>query len=510
MNLSEIALRPGKAESRAAKPAFLTAGGAVTNRQFQDTVFRSARELAAVGVKPGERIVLRMTNSVEFAASFLATIWLGAIPVLQNSQFGKEELGHIFGLTQPSLVLLGAPFARQGDAAGRSGCPQLYVDRDGLTTPSGERIAADSRTVVPVHDADPDDDAFIVFTSGSTGHPKGVVHGHRWLEALAGSNRRRLPPQDNDVILATGEWSFISALGHNMLFPLLNGVAGSVMEERASPERILETIARDGVTVLHSVATLYRRILGHPGIERRYDLTSLRAANSTGEPLEDAIRNEWQARVGCPVWEHYGVSEAQMVLGDGPGVPHRHGSVGKSWGAPVRIVDADLKPLPAGTAGTLAFDATYPGFFKRYLGDPRLTETALRERMFVTSDLARIDDDGYVFILGRSDDCFKSKGVLIVPSEIEQALMALGHFEEVCVFPVAHHEVGNDIAVAVVLRTEAADWDAGGLGEELSGKIASFKVPRKVFPMSVLPKNANGKTQRKEVRKAVVALDESA
>jgi len=124
-----------------------------------------------------------------------------------------------------------------------------------------------------------------VFTSGTTGKPKGVVHAHRWLDALGDSNRARVPPQPDDVVLATGEWSFISALGHNVLFPLRNGVAGAIMEDRATPQRILQTIEHDRVTLLHSVATLYRRILGTERIENRYDLGSLRGANSTGEPL---------------------------------------------------------------------------------------------------------------------------------------------------------------------------------------------------------------------------------
>ena len=188
-------------------------------------------------------------------------------------------------------------------------------------------------------DADRNAAAFIVFTSGTTGKPKGVVHAHRWLEALGDSNRARVPPQAGDVILATGEWSFISALGHNVLFPLRNGTTGSIMEDRAAPERILQTIERDRVTLLHSVATLYRRILATPGIEHRYDLRSLRGANSTGEPLEDSVRKEWQARFGCPIWEHYGISEAQMVIGDGPGIAKKEGSTGKPWGARVAIVD---------------------------------------------------------------------------------------------------------------------------------------------------------------------------
>lgn len=160
--------------------------------------------------------------------------------------------------------------------------------------------------------------------------------------------------------------SFISALGHNVLFPLRNGVAGSIMDGRASPERILQTIERDRVTLLYSVATLYRRILAVPRIEQGYDLRSLRGANSTGEPLEDSVRNEWESRIDCPIWEHYGISEAQMVIGDGPGMWKRQGSVGRTWGAQAAVLDDELRPMPIGSTGTLAFSSDYPGFFLGY------------------------------------------------------------------------------------------------------------------------------------------------
>ena len=156
----------------------------------------------------------------------------------------------------------------------------------GATRSSGS--IAELIAVPAPFDSQRDAPAFIVFTSGTTGKPKGVIHAHQWLDALGDSNRARVPPRPDDVVLATGEWSFISALGHNVLFPLRNGVAGSIMDGRASPERILETIARDRVTLLYSVATLYRRILAVPRIEQGYDLRSLRGANSTGEPLEDS------------------------------------------------------------------------------------------------------------------------------------------------------------------------------------------------------------------------------
>ncbi|AMN40750.1 acyl-CoA synthetase [Rhodoplanes sp. Z2-YC6860] len=502
MNLADIALRLGRDPTRADHPAFHTADGAVSNAEFQKLVATFAVSLAT-RVKPGDRVVFRMTNTVEFAAAFLACIWLGAIPVLQNSQLGRSELEHVVRLSDPVLFLLAEHMRDDPATEGlKPGTGRLIVTREGL---AGE-TAASATSLPAAFDAGRDTPAFIVFTSGTTGKPKGVVHAHRWLEALGDSNRARVPAQPGDVILATGEWSFISALGHNVMFPLRNGTTGSVMEDRASPERILQTIERDRVTLLHSVATLYRRILGTPGIEHRYDLTSLRGANSTGEPLEDAVRKEWQARFGCPIWEHYGISEAQMVIGDGPNIAKKEGSTGKTWGARALVVDEQLAPLAANEPGTLAFGADYPGFFLGYLGDDRQTKATLRGGLFVTSDLARIDGDGYVFIMGRADDCFKSKGVLIAPRELEEAILSLGQFEEACVFPIPDREIGHKIGVAVVPRPTAQQGlaDKLALSNALMGRIAPFKMPHQVFVLDRLPKNANGKTQRSEVARVTL------
>jgi acyl-coenzyme A synthetase/AMP-(fatty) acid ligase len=528
MNLAEIALRPGRDPARAGHPAFRDATGAVSNAGFQAMVAALAADLASLGIKPCDKVVFRMTNSADFAAAFLACVWLGAVPVLQNSQLGRSELEHIVNLSDPALFLLADHMRDDAATAGlRPSVKRMVVTGDGLIDllkrnplpvrpresgdpgpqRDGSRHAAlDSRLPgnerLPLcFDASPDTPAFIVFTSGTTGKPKGVVHAHRWLEALGDSNRARVPPQKGDVILATGEWSFISALGHNVLFPLRNGTTGSIMEDRAAPERILQTIERDRVTLLHSVATLYRRILATPGIESRHDLSSLRGANSTGEPLEDAVRKEWQARFGCPIWEHYGISEAQMVIGDGPDIPKKEGSTGRTWGARAAVVDANLEALPPDSVGTLAFGADYPGFFLGYLGDEATTRATLRGGWYVTSDLARIDGDGYVFIMGRADDCFKSKGVLIAPRELEDAILGLGSFAEACVFPIPDREIGNRIGAALVLRPGASAGiaDRAALATALSGRIAAFKLPHSVTVLDQLPKNANGKTQRSQV-----------
>jgi acyl-coenzyme A synthetase/AMP-(fatty) acid ligase len=502
MNLSEEALRSICSADRNGTPAFFTSKGSITRTELERAVFAVANGFASLGVAQGDRVLLRITNSVEFAVAFLGSIWAGIIPVLQNSQFGRREIEHIAALSRPAAVLYSSsPEDDEPTLQLKANAAQAVVTCEGLRVLSGALADCPATTVPPPFNARADDIAFIVFTSGTTGKPKGVVHAHRWLMSLGDSNRARIPSQPDDVVLATGEWSFISALGHNVLFPLRNGVAGSVMNERASPERILATIERDKVTLLYSVATLYRRILATPGIEERFDLSSLRGANSTGEPLEASVRDEWSRRMGCPIWEHYGVSEAQMLLGDGPRTPRRAGSVGKSWGARAAILGPDLLALPGGAVGTLAFGADYHGFFLGYLGDEERTRKTLREGWFVTSDLARMDSEGYVYILGRSDDCFKSKGVLIVPTELEEAILALGAFEEACVFALPDKEIGNRIGVAIVPRHGAPNalLNQRGLSRALAGSIASFKLPHLVATMEQLPKNANGKTQRSEV-----------
>lgn len=507
MNLAEIALRTGTEQPHRKKPAFLTAQGAVSNESFQQLVFSYANGLKELGLQPGDKILLRMTNSVQFAASFLAIVWLGGIPVLQNFQFGRSELEHIVGLTDPRGIISSAD-SDPGTEELAADAWRAVVAQRGLITGGDAIIATTSTSLLPAYDAHPDEPALIVFTSGTTGRPKGIVHAHRWLNALGDSNRARIPPQPDDVALATGEWSFISALGHNVLFPLRNGVAGSIMDERASPDRILSTISRDRVTLLYSVATLYRRILSEPGIEDRFDLSSLRGVNATGEPLEASIRREWERRFKCPVWEHFGVSEAQMALGHGPGVAEKTGTVGVAWGAEPAVLDDTLAPQPPGTAGRLAFRENYPGFFLEYLGDRQQTEATKRDGWFLTNDLATIDNEGYVTIFGRVDDCFKSKGVLIVPREIEDALLQLGTIEEACVFKIPDKEIGNRIGAAVVLRTHASANQRGkrAISDALKGRIAPFKFPHDIFFFEELPKNANGKTQRSEViRKALTS-----
>ncbi len=477
--------------------AFAWEAGETSYAALRGRVARLAGALAGAGVGRGAKVLVRMPNCIEFAVTFLSLARIGAIPVLVNSLLGPEEVDYVLDHSgADSAVTL-------ADIAG----PVLaHKDRVRVFLWRGEHpgaVSLDGAGGDPVSPANTgaDEPAFMVYTSGTTGRPKGIVHAHRWVVALGEANRHRVPPEPGDVALATGEWSFISALGHNVVFPLRNGVTAAILEGPARPERVLAAVERFGVTLLYSVATVYRRILAIEGIEDRYDLSTLRGCSATGEALEAATWEEFKRRVGCDIWEHYGVSEMQMVLGQGPRHPVRPGSIGRPVpGTRVAVTDEDYRVLPPGEIGRFLIAADSPGFFLGYHRDEEMTARVVHDGWYHTGDLAWRDGDGYYWIAGREDDCFKSRGIFISPYEIENALRGHPAVAEACVVPLSDAEIGNRIRAVVVARE---GHGAAGLGEELRedlrSRIARYKVPHVIELADALPKSAVGKVLRREV-----------
>ena len=486
-----------RAGAHAGRTAFVWEGGETTHDALRGRVARLAGAFAAAGVGRGATVLLRMPNCIEFACTFLALLRIGAVPVLVNSLLGAEEVDYVLDHSGAGAAVT---------LAGIAGPVLAHRDRIRVFLWRGAHdgaAALDEAAGEPAAPADTgaDEPAFMVYTSGTTGRPKGIVHAHRWAVALGEANRRRIPPEPGDVALATGEWSFISALGHNVVFPLRNGATGAILEGPARPERVLAAIERFGVTLLYSVATVYRRILAVEGIEDRYDLSSLRGCSATGEALEAATWEEFRRRVGCDIWEHYGVSEMQMVLGQGPRHPVRPGSIGKPIpGTRVAVTDEDYRALPPGEIGRFLIAADSPGFFLGYHRDPAMTARAVHDGWYHTGDLAWRDADGYYWIAGREDDCFKSRGIFISPYEIENALRGHRAVAEACVVPLPDAEIGNRIRAVVVPRDGHA---SPGLGEELRRdlrrRIARYKVPHVIELADALPRSAVGKVLRRAV-----------
>ena len=484
--------------------AFAWDDGELSFAEFAKRVNKLAHGFVANGIEKGMSVLIRMHNCHEFAEAVLALIKIGALPVLQNSLLGEEEVDYVLehsdaraavtlgGLAVPlvnlSHKLPAGVFAARGAPDGTTALESL-ID----AAPDAPFETADTEANEP---------AFFVYTSGTTGRPKGIVHAHRWVIALGDSNRYRLPPETGDRAYATGEWSFISALGHNVMFTLRNGVTGVILEDRPSPENVLKAVERHKVTLIYSVATVYRRILAMENIEKIFNFSSVRGCNATGEALEAATWQEFKDRFGCDIWEHYGVSEMQMVLGQGPRHPVVPGSIGLPIpGTHVAVLDDDYKEIEPGEIGHFLIASDNPGFFLGYHKDPEKTAEVVHDGWYHTGDLASCDDDGYFRIAGRSDDCFKSRGIFISPYEIENVLRQHPSIVEACIVPLADKEIGYRIRAVCVLRdgVEASDETAEDIRLSVRARIAPYKTPHVVEFIDALPKSPVGKVLRREL-----------
>lgn len=500
LNLAREVLEPALRRGLGDRPALLCQGGSLNYAALHRQVEACAAGFAKLGVNKGDLILIMMGNSPEFAVSFLGAVKLGAIPVLVNSLLSAGELQNVVRQTEPKWAVAEGSRASAVRTLRATGAIANVICAGGAA-PSEiafESLLRDEGDRVETADTVAEEPAFIVYTSGTTGKPKGIVHAHRWIVALGDLNRYRLPPNENDIVMATGEWSFISALGHNLLFPLRNGVTGAALAGRATSDNVLAAIEQYRVTVLYSVATVYRRLLATPGFEKLYNLQSLRCAHSTGEALHEATYHEWKSRIGCEIYEHYGVSEYQLVIGQGEAHPVKPGSVGKPLaGISVAILDDDCQPVPRGELGHFAISTKDPGLFLDYYKDPERTRAVIRNGWYFTGDLAYQDADGYYFIAGRRDDCFKSRGIFISPAEIENALQSHSAVTEAVVFPEPDGEIGNKIRAVVVLQQgQAASAALESIRESLRAQLAPFKLPHTIEFAEALPKNSVGKTLR--------------
>jgi len=486
------------------RPALWWDGGMLTRDELRARVDACARGLRRLGLERGTPYLLRGPNSPELVVAFLAGLKLGALPALVNSQLGPRELAHIVANAEAELALVAGGAAEPlRQLQHERGVPRQLVLLDGAPAPGELAFAS-----VQDHDTRPlaaaatraDEPALLVYSSGTTGLPKGIVHGHRWVVAVGDLGVLRAAYTPDDRVLATGEFSFISALGHGLLWPLRAGASAALLAGRATPEAVLATCERLGVTVLFSVPTFYRKVLALPDIERQYPRLRLRYGNSTGEPLGVATYREWRARFGWDIYEYYGVSEFQVLTCHGPVVPLRPGSLGVPFpGVELRVLDAGLRPVPPDTAGYLSLRADDPGLFLGYRHDVERWRRLFRGGWFQPGDLVRADAEGYLWYVGREDDFFKSRGMAVAPAEIEAALMELAPVLEAAVVPVPDAAIGNAIEAYVVLRDGYSPTPA--LAQELRAtlraRIAPYKVPRALYFADTLPHSAQGKVLRR-------------
>jgi malonyl-CoA/methylmalonyl-CoA synthetase len=470
-------------------------GGRISYGDLIARAGQMANGLVARGVKPGDRVAVQVEKSVANIVLYLATVRAGAVYLPLNSAYTLNELDYFIGDAEPSLVVCDpskaeglAPIAAKVKAKVET----LGPNGKGSLTEAADKASSEFATVSRAND----DLAAILYTSGTTGRSKGAMLTHDNLAS-------------NSLALV-GYWGFTDkdVLIHALpiyhthgLFVATNVTlfarASMIFLPKLDPDLIIKLMAR--ATVLMGVPTFYTRLLQNAGLSRE-TTKHMRLFISGSAPLLAETHREWSARTGHAVLERYGMTETNMNTSnpyDGERVP---GAVGFPLpGVSVRVTDPETaKELPREEIGMI--EVKGPNVFKGYWRMPEKTKAEFRDDgFFITGDLGKIDAKGYVHILGRGKDLVISGGFNVYPKEIESEIDAMPGVIESAVIGVPHADFGEGVT-AVLVCNKGADVSEAAVLKALDGRLAKFKMPKRVFVVDELPRNTMGKVQKNILR----------
>ncbi|CAL9627898.1 AMP-binding protein [Streptomyces sp. enrichment culture] len=492
------------------RPVFRTASGASwTYGELRARVDRIAHVLTGdLGVVPGNRVLLRGPTTPWLAACWLAVLKAGAVAVTVLAQQRPHELGAICEIARVRHALCDV---RAVDDLAKAEIPGLRITTYGGDAPDdllnrtgpgpgpdhpappGAESGTESGTAPHVPfaavDTAADDVALIAFTSGTTGRPKGCMHFHRDVLAIADTfSRHVLEPRSDDLFAGSPPLGFTFGLGGLVIFPMRAG-ASALLLEQAGPRQLLPAVAEHRVSVLFTAPTAYRTMLGELD---GHDVTSLRRCVSAGENLPAATWRAWHERTGLRIINGIGATELLHIFVSAADDAIRPGTTGvpvPGWQA--RVQDASGAPVPDGEPGLLAVRGPVGC---RYLADPRQREY-VRDGWNVTGDTYVREPDGYFRYVARADDMIISAGYNIAGPEVEDALLRHPDVVEAAVVgrPDGHR---GQVVVAHAVLEEGAERDADALRAFLRSELAPYKCPREIVFVDALPRTATGKLQR--------------
>ena len=464
---------------------------------------RFAGVLRALGVAPGERMLIRLPNCLQYPTVFLGALKAGVVPVPSSTLLTREEVVHLLR-DSGAAVLVTDPesLAALGDDV--ADVRHVLITGDRVVGAAGRAAVHDLEQAiagtlpVPPHPTRAEDPAYLVYTSGTSGYPKGVLHAHRALLGRQPSSVYWFDFRpDGDRVLHAGRLNWTYVLGTGMMDPLFRGHTAILAEGPTDARRWVSLLARHGATTFIAVPTIYRQILEKTAATRG-DVPSLRHCMCAGEPLARDVLREWQARFGMAIYEALGMTECSYYICQTRSREIRDGSVGfVQPGHDVRLLNPKtLAEVPTGQEGMLCIPADDPGLMLRYWHQPEETAAMFRDGWFLTGDYARRDAEGYVYFVGRRDDQINTFGYRVSPHEVERVLLENAAVLEAA---VAGEEVGPGkvVVAAWVVPRPGIGLDADTLLAWGRAHLAGYKAPRIVHMVDKLPRTRNGKLLRR-------------
>jgi malonyl-CoA/methylmalonyl-CoA synthetase len=454
-----------------------------------------ANLLASLKLEQGARIAVQVEKSVEAMMLYLATLRAGYVFLPLNTAYQKAEIEYFVGNAEPAVVVCTpANFGWVSKIAFQAGTQHVYTLGDDRTGSLLERAArqSDRHAVAAKQD---DDLAAIIYTSGTTGRSKGAMLTHGNLRSNAEVLKTYWGWREGDVLIHALPIFHVHGLFVAIHGALLNG-SKMLWFAKFDPKKVIERMPE--ATVFMGVPTLYVRMLAEPTLDRAA-ARNMRLFISGSAPLLLETFNAWQERTGHTILERYGMSETIMLTSNPYDDERRGGTVGFPLpGVGLRVRDEQGHDVPAGEIGGIQVKG--PGVFKGYWRMPEKTrEEFTADGWFRTGDVGRIDERGYVTIVGRSKDLIISGGYNVYPAEIEGYINDMPGVAESAVIGVPHADFG-EVGVAVVVARPGARLDPEELVGTLKSQLANFKIPKRCFVVPELPRNTMGKVQKNVLR----------
>jgi benzoate-CoA ligase family protein len=499
-------------EGRGDRVALYCGDRRVTYRELVELSNRVAHVLQELGVRPEHRVLLALSDGVEFVATWYAVLKVGAVSAEVYTYLHAHDYAYYLDYARPQVVVTdGSTHERVRAAAREVGFRgrMLAVGVVGLEPGEEDfhRLVAQAPPELEPVDTSKDDFALWKFTTGTTGRPKAVVHCH-YAPYLSFWNYAQevIRYTLEDVVLPVPKLFFGYARDCAALFPFGVGAAGIVFPERSTPERIFELVARYRPTLLIQVPTMINAMVNHPDADR-YDLSCVRLATSAGEALPAELYHRWRAKFGVEVVDGIGSSELYHIyVSNRPGEV-RPGSVGRPCpGYRAEVRDPEGRAVPVGEVGELWVWGETAALM--YWKDRAKSVRTFHGNWVRTGDLFRQDSEGFLWYQGRADDLMKVGGVWVAPLEVEECLLRHPEVSECAVVPEVREGLTVPVAyVALQDPTHAGPELARALQEFVRQHLSPHKYPREVRFVDALPRTPSGKVDRKRLREGAAAQE---
>ncbi|MFE2011165.1 long-chain fatty acid--CoA ligase [Streptomyces sp. NPDC059491] len=473
------------------RPALRLGERVVSYAELDEHSARFAGLLRAEGVQPGDRVALMLPNVPEFVVLYYGVLRAGAVVVPMNPLLKTRE-------TEYHLADSGAVWLfewHQAPGEGAKGAAAAGVRHTAVEPTELAATLAAHEPLPEVAGTDGEDMAVLLYTSGTTGRPKGAVLTHAGLRHNTEVNSiqiQRMTPED--VVVGCLPLFHIFGQICTMSAAVRSG-ASLVLIPRFDPQTVLEAITRERATVFEGVPTMYAALLQHPSDT---DVSTLRMCISGGASLPVGILHGFEQRFGCPVLEGFGMSETSPVVTfNHPDRPRKAGSIGTPiQDVEVRLLDDKGQDVAPGEIGELAVRG--PNVMKGYWNRPEETAAAIPDGWLRSGDLAQVDEDGYLYIVDRKKDMIICGGYNVYPREIEEVLHEHPAVALAAVLGIPHPELGEQVAAMVVLRP-AAQATPYELRQYVKERVAAYKYPRHVLVVDKLPLGPSGKILKREI-----------